>query len=53
MLKELVHHKNTLFLALTETHLNNDHLNAKIYMENYTIWGLIDIPGVMEEWQTI
>ena len=36
MLKELAHHENAIFLALTETHLHKDHLDAEINMENYT-----------------
>lgn len=36
MLKELAHQENLLFLALTETHLNEDHLDAEITIDKYT-----------------
>ena len=33
---KIIHHENAIFLALTETHLHKDHLDAEINMENYT-----------------
>ena len=36
MLKEIAHQEDVLFLALTETHLNGDHLDAEIHIDKYT-----------------
>ncbi|KAK8371789.1 hypothetical protein O3P69_015569 [Scylla paramamosain] len=38
MLKELAHQENSVFLALTETHLTRDHLDAEIAIDGYTIF---------------
>ena len=38
VLRELAIDENRDILALTETHLNNDILNAEISMQNYTIY---------------
>ena len=38
MLEEMAHKNDLLFLALTETHLNSDHLNIEVSIENYTVF---------------
>ncbi|XP_076069761.1 uncharacterized protein LOC143041638 [Oratosquilla oratoria] len=37
MLKELAYQRNLIFLALTETHLTRDHLDAEVTIDGYTI----------------
>ena len=38
LLEELANHKKLSFIALTETHLNNEVLDAEINMENYKLF---------------
>ena len=38
MLQDMAHDENLLFLSLTETHLKQDHLDAEVKIENYTIF---------------